>query len=318
MLTKIFISHRQDEKSIADVINKHLQMWGIHSKDIFHSSDTRGGTRIGGQLTNELKNALMKTNLLILVYTHSVYDWSYCMWECGVALDPKTEDTKIVVFECSGETPKVFHSDVRVNVTMEGIVKFTNQFHTDEKFFPGQEAYKSELREDIIEQLGGNLYNDLSEVIPGGRYKEVPLVHRLTLSFSAENVEKVMSKKNLKTTRELICENLLIEEFSPYCPEHFGFTSFDAKMKWSLVVNRWKDEVKRYKAKKVKASESWIAEVHSEIWRAIQKKPAKPEGNILIGATTTNRQYSPLLCLKREYPDKKMEFHLYFYPNKVK
>jgi hypothetical protein len=128
------------------------------------------------------------------------------MWECGVALDPKTEDTKIVVFECAGQTPRVFHASVRVNVTKEGIEKFTNQFHTDINFFPKQEAYKSDMGQNIIQELGRNLYKDLSDVIPGSKYKEIPLVHRLKLSLAAESVDKVIKKRNLESYSKETCK----------------------------------------------------------------------------------------------------------------
>jgi hypothetical protein len=313
MSSKIFISHRHDEKNIADIINKHLQMWGIPKNEIFQSSDSRSGTRIGGKLTDVLKNALSKTNLLIFVYTHRVYDWSYCMWECGVALNPETEDTNIVVFECAGETPKVFHSSVRVVVDQQGIEKFTNQFHKNDNFFPGKPPYNAEIENDILIELAERLYEDLLEEIPGLRYTESPLVHQLKLSLDSAHVDKVLKMKSPKAANQYIYEHLIIEEASPYLSQHFGCRTINKDINWSMVVQTWKDDIK---IKNAKAPITWTRELNREIWRAINNKPAKPEGNVIISAARSTRKYCALVCLMREYPGRKMEFNVYFYQKK--
>lgn len=314
MRTKIFISHRHEEETIANVINDYLQDWGIHRHDIFQSSRSDSGAMIGSKLDDELKKALTVTNLLILVYTHKMYDWSYCTWECGVALDPKTEDTNIVVFECAGESPKIFEPNVRVEVTEKGIDDFTYQFHKSDNFFPNQPAFNPGFADDILKKKAEKFFNDLEEVIPGGQYKEKPLIHLIKLSLSPEIVDEAKNKTSPKSAHACISENLFIEDASPYCPQHFGCSTFDKKMKWSGVIKGWQDEVNKSKPKKSKLTDEWTRELYSEIWRALRNKPAKPLGNIMASATSANRQYIPLLSLMREYPDQKREFMLYLYP----
>ena len=51
------------------------------------------GPRAGFSLNQELKNALWQARSFILLYTHSTLDWSYCMFEYGVANNPQTPDT---------------------------------------------------------------------------------------------------------------------------------------------------------------------------------------------------------------------------------
>jgi hypothetical protein len=49
--------------------------------DVFLSSNwTFQGQRFGGGLTSELTKALRDSDAVILVYTSSDQDWSYCMW----------------------------------------------------------------------------------------------------------------------------------------------------------------------------------------------------------------------------------------------
>ena len=132
----IFISHRHSDKRIADVINKHLRSWNVRGGQIYQSSSPQQGTRPGTVLSEDLKKKLSQANLLILVYTLPDEDWSYCMWECGVATDPKTEHTRIIVLQCTESAPTVYQDHLRVAVNREGIHDFVGRFHRDSEFFP--------------------------------------------------------------------------------------------------------------------------------------------------------------------------------------
>ena len=156
-------------------------------------------------------------------------------------------------------------------------------------------------------------------MIPGGSYKEVPLLHLIKFSLAPEHVEKILKRKSPKVALDNIFENLLIEESSPYFPQLVGCRNIEKNMKWTEIIASWRDEVSKSKARKGKVSESWIHELNDEIWRAINNKPATPEGNTLISvssASSTRREYTPILCSMREYPDKKREFDVYFYLKK--
>jgi hypothetical protein len=75
--------------------------------------------------------------VLILIYTSSDEDWSYCMWECGVATHPQSPNTAIIVFQCGTDIPAPFHDVVRVNVRQyDDIKKFTDQFLRDPTYCP--------------------------------------------------------------------------------------------------------------------------------------------------------------------------------------
>lgn len=144
------------------------------------------------------------------------------------------------------------------------------------------------------------------KVIPGGEYKESPLLHLIKLSLTPEHVAAVLQKEESDAADDYIHEHLLIEEASPYCPQHFGFNTFDKGMQWSSVVERWKKKVGNVQA-------SWISDLNIEIWRAIHNEPAKPSGHSFTSVVNADRQYIPLLCLMREYPNNKIEFNIYLY-----
>ena len=87
--SKIFISHRFADKAIADVVRQHLGIWGFDTA-IFQASAPGLGPRAGENITDELKEALCNSKLVILLFTTTDYDWAYCMWECGLAHTPDT------------------------------------------------------------------------------------------------------------------------------------------------------------------------------------------------------------------------------------
>jgi len=80
---RIFLSHRFADKPIADVIRRNLARWGFD--DIYQA-----GPRLGDPLTDELRDVLEDVDLVILVYTVTDEEWSWCMWECGLATHPPT------------------------------------------------------------------------------------------------------------------------------------------------------------------------------------------------------------------------------------
>src|SRR5215468_4421154 len=92
----IFISHKHADHSIADVIREFVERRSNREVTVFQSSSGESeGPELGRPLTNELKNALWKAGIVILIYTSEDQDWQWCMWECGVATNPHSPDTRV-------------------------------------------------------------------------------------------------------------------------------------------------------------------------------------------------------------------------------
>src|SRR5689334_4569151 len=97
----LFISHRHVDRSIADVLRKFVKDRSGGRITVFQSSSAQAeNPRVGRELQQELKQALWSAGVVLLVYTSPEEDWSYCMWECGVATHPASPETKIVVLQC--------------------------------------------------------------------------------------------------------------------------------------------------------------------------------------------------------------------------
>lgn len=310
MKSKIFICHRHDEKKIAEVVNEHIQDWGINKKNIFISSNFESGGRIGSELNKELVTELTESNLLIFLYTHPIHDWSYCMWECGVATTLERA-TKIIVFECAKEPPQVFDKDIRVKANKkDDIKKFTFQFHKDDNFFPGLPAFNTELTDKILNKRANRFYEALADVIPGGGYVETPLLLMIKLALGSEQVNRFNEYEKPDAAYDYLHDHLEIEEASSDCPKHFGRRTIIQNMHWSELVESWRDD-----AKPLKYSDAWINDIYDEILKGLRNKKALPGGNILysVSSDARKREYIPLVCLMREYPDGRTVFTVYLY-----
>jgi hypothetical protein len=90
-------------------------------------------------LNQQLIKALRQTDALIVVYTSGTNDWSYVMYECGVATDESGDVTNTYVFQCMNEVPVVFTDTFMVNVRKrEELKRFCRQLFKSSDFFPKQ------------------------------------------------------------------------------------------------------------------------------------------------------------------------------------
>src|SRR5262245_36125451 len=105
-----------------------------------------------------------------LIYTSEDQDWQWCMWECGVALNPHTPDTRVIVFQCAPHPHRVFQDQVRVDArNKEDLSKFVRTFLTDRSFFPGfgrALAPKLSPHGDEVRDAADELHKTMASVLP--------------------------------------------------------------------------------------------------------------------------------------------------------
>lgn len=161
---KIFISHRHDDKKIADSVKSVLQEWGNGQIKIYQSSDVRvNGYKIGMKLTDEQKIALTDTNIVILIYTVSDDDWYYCMWESGIATNKNGQDTRILVFKCASDLPESLLGEMCVTPDESSIKVFSKDFHKKSNFFPGLYLpFAPDIDEEVLITRSYDMFNKLS------------------------------------------------------------------------------------------------------------------------------------------------------------
>jgi hypothetical protein len=90
----VFISHKHTDRGIADAVRSFIERRSNREVRVYQSSSAEAeAPDVGRALTAELKAALWKTGIVILLYTSEDQDWQWCMWECGVATNPNSPDS---------------------------------------------------------------------------------------------------------------------------------------------------------------------------------------------------------------------------------
>ena len=137
----LFISHRHADRPIADALRKFVTDRSGGRIAVFQSSSAEAeNPRVGRELQKELKEHLWAAGIVILVYTSPEEDWSYCMWECGVATHPQSPETKVVVLQCGSAAAGGLRRCRPGQRPGSGraIQKFASEFLTSADFFPGR------------------------------------------------------------------------------------------------------------------------------------------------------------------------------------
>jgi hypothetical protein len=169
----VFISHKHSDREIAEALARFVKTKCAGKARVYLSSSPDfDGPRLGQPLNRELKLALSESELVILVYTNDREDWSWCMWECGVAVDPKDETTtSVVVVQCTADEPKPFGDQVRVDARdLDSIQAFVKALLTTNDLFQRRAdpitGFANEGSE--IREFAAELHGTLAEVIPTG------------------------------------------------------------------------------------------------------------------------------------------------------
>lgn len=305
---KIFLSHRFADKQIANVVRRHLGIWGFDTT-IFQASAPGHGTRVGEHIADEIKDALHRAKLVILIYTLTDHDWSFCMWECGLATHPKKADTRTIVLQCNAhDTPRIFEGQLLIRVDQESIKNFTMQFHRDDDFLPGEPAIRADIKDETIADLSDRFYYDLCEVIAPGQREERYRWDSLTLQLTQEELAAIKSLDEQDALQAIQDKCRIAHQFGEAL-KHFGYANLEPDLKLSHLVERWSQRTQG----RDNVSSEWIKELQSEIYRAIDNSPANPEWKALNSANYVGSWFYPVVNHVRIVPDGSMEFDIYIY-----
>jgi hypothetical protein len=169
----VFISHKHSDREIAETIAKFVKKCSAGKVRVhLSSSPDFDGPRLGHPLSDELKQALAAADAVILVFTTDTEDWSYCMWECGVATNPNDpRPTSVVVVQCAADEPKVFRDQLRVDArNLDSVQGFVKALLTTTDIFSRQDAaitgFVAEGSE--VKDFAADLHGQLAGVLPSG------------------------------------------------------------------------------------------------------------------------------------------------------
>src|SRR5262245_31700108 len=241
----IFISHKHVDRNIADAVREFVRQTSRNEVAVYQSSSGESeGPELGRPLTEQLKNALWKAGIVILIYTSEDQDWQWCMWECGVATNPNSPDTRVIVFQCSPETPRVFQDQVRVNArNKDDLLKFARTFLTDARFFPGFNralAPKLSPNGDEVRDAADELLKTIASVLPRAEIAEWPVQPLMRLELPLEISDKLAAESALDSGPSIeIADVITVTTLEQNAKQVFGIAELSPATTLSGLALRW-------------------------------------------------------------------------------
>lgn len=312
----LFISHKHADSKIADEIRNFVTMQSGGRVDVFQSSSPWAeAPKAGRNLNSQLREVLWKTSVLILLYTTPEQDWNYCMWECGVATNPQSPYTKIILFQCTDSSPSLFSDQVNINVRNPAdIQNFTNDFLTASDFFPGftEPITQFQPKGREVVNAAATLSKQLEPVLPPVRIDPTDewLVYpylQFELRFpQIDEIRAAMGEGQTQKTNDIIKKGCIISGADQYAEVLFGVPSFERETTFLQLIERWR--------RKFPSSKSlWVETLCTQILAgAMWEIP--PRIWTLMQGFSDNTWYAPVLNRIRRIPSNQcMQFDIFFY-----
>lgn len=242
----LFISHRHADQQIAEVLREFVNDRSGGRVEVYQSSSAEADApRAGRELQRELVERLWAASVVVLVYTSSEEDWSYCMWECGVATHPGTPETNVIVFQCGSNAPAVYGQTVRVNArNTTDLQRFANDFLTSPDFFPDHGdviAPGFAPNGEEVRSAGLKLSERLAEVLPsenGDDGEDWPTVPFMRLRLSYAEVDRIR-ELDADEGRKLVRRAARIIEIDSKAQMVFGFGRVRRDEPFTHFVDAW-------------------------------------------------------------------------------
>lgn len=248
----LFISHSHNDKELADVLREFAEAATAGRVDVFQSSSAQGaGARIGRPLKEELKRALRDATVVVFLHTREDEDWSTCMWEVGVATDPDSPDTKVLVLDCGERLPAVLGSDVRVCLRKpRDVHRFVNDLLTSADFFPTFSEPVTGFPPDSpqVERAVHDLFKRLQAVLPvvdeepDHSWCPYPYM-KLRLTFDQmKTIEDALPATRLGHTMQLLENNVLVVEGDADAGRVYGVQGAPQMIQLRKLITAWREK----------------------------------------------------------------------------
>lgn len=308
----LFISHRHADRAIADVVRKFITDRSGGRIAVFQSSSIDAeNPRVGRELHTELKQYLWLANVVVLVFTRPEEDWSYCMWECGVATQASPE-TKIIVLQCGPQSPTVYSDAVRVSaLDPDSVHKFANEFLTSSDFFPEHHeavAPGFAVNGDEVKQAAGQLAEALKQVVPhdaesGQDWATVPFL-RLQLTFAEVDQIRMLDQAE---GAKAVLEQARVVDIDSAAQRLFGVGWLEPAEPFARLLSVWGQE-------RPDAHTDWLDELAEQLRVSSHWRLPRFRWQMMDSADTADHaQYAPVVSRVRSVPRQQChEFDIYF------
>lgn len=313
---RLFISHKHADVRIADAVRSFISARSGGRVEVFQSSAAVAeGPKLGRNLNRELVEILWKTSMVVLIYTREDHDWSYCMWECGVATHPQSPDTRIVVFQCGSRVPPLFADQVRVNARIfADVQKFTNEFLTSPDFFPhyGQPITDFRPNDNNIQEASQELYDRLQKVLPPveddtiNEWCPYPFLRLEMSSDQVTRIRKELSERRLQTTFDTI-RDCFVADGDTEAKRIFGMAQVPINTQLNVLIDRWRE---RFPDAELK----WVEAIAKQVLPAVQGQFPTLYWELMRGVDEKDGTwYAPVVNRVRAIAGSQaMQFDIYF------
>ena len=312
MAPLIFISHKHSDKAIAETIAKFLETEAVQQIKIFLSSSPGfEGVRFGRQISGDLRTALANADVFLLLYTSADEDWSWCMWEWGVANHPASAKTTMVVLQCGQEAPKIDAGNRRVNVRQsEEVQTFVKQYFTSREFFPSldREAFAGHFSAATVAAKADALYNALltfPAIDPTVEWQTWPLLQLEIPVAQVNRIKDLVAPLNQTDQLVLVKQHTKVAVADPKALTIFGLAGLAPDTPWANLALHWKS------AFDVRETE-WFDSCCGQLLVAAAEK--LPSTNAVpLRAVDSHKTYIPLVTkVRRSSYQGTVRFDLYF------
>ncbi|WP_420129949.1 hypothetical protein [Longimicrobium sp.] len=309
----LFISHKHSDQQIAEVLADFIAERSNNKIQIHLSCNPEfQGPKYGQNLNAQLRNSLWHTDVLLLVYTDADQDWSYCMWECGVATHPNSQNTNMVVFQCGRDVPAPFQDVLRVNVhEFADVKRFTKQLFRDEGFFPSlQSALAPGFKEEFVHNAATALHESLKRVVPrvGGveEWSAWPALKVELPWAEVDDIEQASEAERLALANRAIREHAVIVEGDVRTAQIFGRAAFSKRTPFYNLVRYWLEKYPDAEPAWFDSCCEQIATGAKQGFPVIRWTPIREVGG--------DTEFTPVLSRIRRSPfTGSVQFDLYFY-----
>ncbi|MEP6762618.1 MAG: TIR domain-containing protein [Sporichthyaceae bacterium] len=308
----LFISHRHADKPIADVLRKFITDRSGGRIRVFQSSSAEAqNPRAGHGLGQQLKQHLWEATVVILVYTSRQEDWSYCMWECGVAT-LESPETRIIVLRCGPDVPQVYSDAVVVDAReITDIQKLTSDFLTSADFFP---AYGEALAPGFsasgeeVQDAAGRLHAALTDLIVRDSGEDWATVPFLRLQLSYDQVDHIKTLKKREEGTDEVLRVALVSEINGEGKRLFGLGLVEPLQPFSQLVDAWRER------RPDQTMGAWTDELAEQIRQAsFWRNPQFSWQLMRSSEDSDHAKYAPILSRVRSVPSQRFhEFDVYF------
>ena len=311
----VFISHKHADSKIAQVLAAFCEKKAGGRVQVFLSSDPDfKGPRLGKNLNIELRKTLWNTDVLLLVYTSAAdYDWSYCMWEVGVAMDSQSPDTNIIVFQCGSDSPPMLHDVTRIKPRDDKQIKgFVNQFLRDKDFFPSLsgKSLLSDYRDSFVADDAKELFDNFNAVLPKDYVTaEWPCWPFIRVELPQGDVEKMQQAsegERVALANQLVKDFGVVIDSDARAAQLFGQSTFPPRMKLDALIKHWREKNPNLEA-------SWFDSVCEQMMMGAGRGFPVIRWTPLREADG-NAEYTPVVSrIKSKASSATVQFDVYFY-----